>query len=605
MAIVPLRKVTLIGVPDERDAWIEPLQTLGVMHVDLWRETSHGQDPIIGLPEKAQESLRYLQECPQKIKPWRLENAEDIRFIIEEILENKTKRRQLLDLRDDYHQFIQMRKEWGDFQFPDVNALGGYYFWFYVVPQSQLHKLDACPHPWEVVDKKQGRCYVIVLSQHEPTKIEIPFKRVRAGYKSLSQLYRELDQVERDLDTVQLERVSLSRWLNVLSHHLNMLIDQAELGRVAGQFSEADSLCCLFGWVPEPELEKVQIFASNNGLVCVSEEVPLTTAAHPDSTQNEPPTLLKSHPLISGAKQVVQFFQTPAYGTWDPSLVVFVSFNIFFAMILSDAGYALLSGLIVRLYRKKIRGQSIGIYRLMQSVSLSALVWGLMVGSYFGFSPPEDSWFSVIKVIDLNDFDFMIQLSVGIGVLHLVVANISAGLARHNRWLAIGDMGWVLVFLSGFSMFVFGGGMAGIALGLILIFLFSSERTLFPNRRLEIRVLLFRLLDGMKALTGFSKGFGDVLSYMRLFALGLSSAQLAITFNGIANDVREEIPGIGLLLAILILFLGHLLNFVLGVMGGVIHGLRLNLIEFLNWGVKSEGYPFKAFAKQEDVRWKQ
>ena len=285
--------------------------------------------------------------------------------------------------------------------------------------------------------------------------------------------------------------------------------------------------------------------------------------------------------------------------------MVFISFNLFFAMILSDAGYALLSGIFVRLYRKKIRAQSLGVYRLMQSVSLSALVWGVLVGSYFGFSPPADSLLAALKAVDLNDFDLMIQLSVGVGVLHLVVANLSAGLARHNRWLAIGDLGWVLVFMSGFLMFVFDTGLPGIVIGLVLIFLFSSDRTLVVNNRLSARALLFRFLDGLKALTGFSKGFGDVLSYMRLFALGLSSAQLAITFNGIAHDVRQEVPGVGLLLAILILFLGHLLNFVLGIMGGVIHGLRLNLIEFLNWGVKSEGYPFKAFAKQEDERWKQ
>ena len=319
MAIVPLRKVTLIGVADERETWIEPLQSLGVMHIEMWRETSHTQDPTIGLPDKAQEASRYLQECQQKIKPWFLENSDDVGYIIEEVLENKAKRRHLLDLRDDYHQFIQMRKEWGDFHFPDVADLGGHYFWFYVIPQSQLNKLDTCPHPWEVVNKKQGHCYVIVLCPHEPTKIEVPFKRVRSGYKSLTRLYNELDQVERDLDAAQLERVSLTRWLNALSHHLNMLIDRAELGRVAGQFADADNLSCLKGWVPEPLLKEVQAFAAERGLVCVAEEITVTDndversepSAAQCSAESEPPTLLETHPLISGAKQVVQFFQTP------------------------------------------------------------------------------------------------------------------------------------------------------------------------------------------------------------------------------------------------------------------------------------------------------
>lgn len=589
MAIVPLKKVTLMGFVEEQDRWLEPLQQLGVMHINVRRQASHSHDPNIGMPDKAQQALRHIMESQYKIKPWQLENEQDIGFIVEEILENKKKLRELSDLRDDYHQFIKVREDWGDFHYPPVEELGGYYFWFYIIPKSQLEKLHDCSYPWKVVDQRQGRCYVIVLCEHEPTKMEVPFKRVRSGYKSLSRLYRELDQVERDLDELQLQRASLTRWIKVLAHHLNTIIDSAEISKTKCQFFEDEDLCYLQGWVPEDKLSEVQQFAGEQRLVCLTEPV----------GKESPPTFLRTHPLISGAKAAVQFFQTPGYHTWDPSLVVFVSFNLFFAMILSDAGYAAACGLIVLLYRKTLRGKSLGLYRLMQSLSASALVWGVMVGSYFGFSLPEHSWLGQLQCVDLNDFDAMIHLSVGIGVLHLVVANISAALSRANKQVAIGDLAWVLVFFSGFAWFMWDYGRIGLGIGLALVFLFSSDKPWSG-----VKNIVLRLLDGLKALTGFSKGFGDVLSYMRLFALGLSSTQLAITFNGIAHDVRTEMPGIGLFLAILILLFGHILNFALGIMGGVIHGLRLNLIEFLNWGVKAEGYPFKPFAKQEDSRWK-
>jgi V/A-type H+-transporting ATPase subunit I len=158
-------------------------------------------------------------------------------------------------------------------------------------------------------------------------------------------------------------------------------------------------------------------------------------------------------------------------------------------------------------------------------------------------------------------------------------------------------VGWALAvaaallgWLAGFGFwhwFAFGTG-------LLLVLGFSSEETGLSLRS---------LLSGLLALTNVTRIFGDVLSYLRLFALGLASASLAITFNQLAGDVAAALPGIGLLLQMLILLVGHLLNFVLTVASGVIHGLRLNLIEFYNWSLADEGYPFQPFAKREVLPW--
>jgi V/A-type H+-transporting ATPase subunit I len=110
------------------------------------------------------------------------------------------------------------------------------------------------------------------------------------------------------------------------------------------------------------------------------------------------------------------------------------------------------------------------------------------------------------------------------------------------------------------------------------------------------------VIEGLRALTDITKAFGDVLSYLRLFALGLASASLALTFNGLAHQVAAVYPGIGVLLALLILLVGHGLNLALSLMSGVVHGLRLNFIEFYNWGLSEEGYPFKAFARREETQ---
>ena len=130
-------------------------------------------------------------------------------------------------------------------------------------------------------------------------------------------------------------------------------------------------------------------------------------------------------------------------------------------------------------------------------------------------------------------------------------------------------------------------------MGAGLLLFFSSERTIK-----KMSDVLWYFLDGLKNITGITKIFGDILSYMRLFALGLASASLALTFNQLAEQVYSSPSGLGLLFSILILILGHTLNLMLCLMSGVVHGLRLNFIEFYNWSVSEEGYAFKAFSKK-------
>jgi V/A-type H+-transporting ATPase subunit I len=139
---------------------------------------------------------------------------------------------------------------------------------------------------------------------------------------------------------------------------------------------------------------------------------------------------------------------------------------------------------------------------------------------------------------------------------------------------------------------MFRGGIAAVVLGGLLVLLFSSRGTL----SLAPKRLFARFLDGLKELAESSKAFGDVLSYLRLFALGLAAIKLAEVFNGLASSAFAS-RGVWVLLGIVILLIGHTINFAMGIMSGVVHGLRLNVIEFFNWSLHEEGDQFQAFAK--------
>jgi V/A-type H+-transporting ATPase subunit I len=114
---------------------------------------------------------------------------------------------------------------------------------------------------------------------------------------------------------------------------------------------------------------------------------------------------------------------------------------------------------------------------------------------------------------------------------------------------------------------------------------------------------LARLVQGLLGLTKITSAFGDVLSYLRLFALGLATSSLAVSFNDMALGIRKGMPGIGIVLALVVLVIGHVMNLVLGISSCVIHGLRLNVIEFFNWGLKEEGRVYQPFKRKGHEEW--
>jgi V/A-type H+-transporting ATPase subunit I len=183
-------------------------------------------------------------------------------------------------------------------------------------------------------------------------------------------------------------------------------------------------------------------------------------------------------------------------------------------------------------------------------------------------------------------------------VAHLVMANVMNAKRYGVSEQAIAPLGWALAILGGFLVPVAGKmdvpiihtiGLGLLIAGGVAIFFFSGAGQK-PGAR---------LVSGLLAFTKVTAAFGDVLSYLRLFALGLAGASLAVAFNNMAGQMRDSMPGIGLLLALLILLIGHALNLILSLSSAVIHGLRLNVIEFFNWGLPEEGKPFSAFTKKE------
>jgi V/A-type H+-transporting ATPase subunit I len=596
MGIVSLVKVTFYGHTDDRQQVLSDLQKFGCLHIipmALERESLHGE---AGFSSRSREALRFLTVCPNRRRQVRDPKKFSARAI-------ETKALELLDSiqeREAERDFLTGRIEnlrpWGEFSFPPREALNNLRLWFYVVPHKDMQQVESTDLIWEVISRDHRFCYVVVISEDLPQGM--PVERVRTGNKSLSQLEDRLEEVELELEDLQAEREGLTRWCSLFARSIDRLEDQAAVKAAVEQTYTADPVFALQAWTPEDTIARLQQYAAEQGLV-------FETAA--PQAEETPPTLMQNPQGLAVGQDLVSFYTTPRYWLWDPSIIVFFSFAVFFAMIIADAGYAAALGLIVAAFWKKMgQSESGRRFRILLATLVGAgVIYGVIVGSYFGVTPGEGSLPAEMNIIDMMNFSLMMQLSILLGVLHLVIANaVTAWHFRRSLRAAV-PLAWVLIFLGAVALwqaashkdtlaFLQPYGIGTMGAGLLGVVLFSSTEG----------PIWKRLLKGLGGLTGLSSAFGDALSYLRLFALGLASASLAGTFNEMAGQVKEALPGIGILFALLIALLGHGLNFTLSLSSGFIHGLRLNFIEFFRWSISEEGQPFTAFARKEKESWK-
>jgi len=590
MSIVSLVKVTFYGHKDDRQEILSDLQKFGCLHLI---PLSPEQETLTkgGPSSRSREALRFLTSCPNQRRQVRDPNKFDAYKIERQTLGLLDKIQDLEDERDFLIGRIANLSPWGEFEFLPREALNNLRLWFYVVPHKDMKQVQTTDLIWEVISRDHRFCYVVVISEDQPAGM--PVERVRTGNKSLSQLEDRLEEVEIELEDLQAERAGLTRWCSLFARGIDRLEDQAAVKQAVEQTYAEDPVFALQAWTPENTIAQLQQYVDEKGLVFE------TAAPQPEET---PPTLMQNPPGLAGGQDLVSFYTTPRYWLWDPSMIVFFSFALFFAMIFADAGYSASLGLIVAVFWKKMGQTDAGRrFRILLTTLVSAgVIYGVIVGSYFGVSPGEDSLPAKLKIIDMMNFNVMMQLSILLGVFHLVVANaVTAWHFRHSIRAAV-PLAWIFIFLGATALWQAGShgdtlaflqpyGIGVMVLGLVGVVLFNSPEG----------PLWKRLLKGLGGLTGLSNAFGDALSYLRLFALGLASASLASTFNNMAGQVKEALPGIGILFALLIAVLGHTMNFVLSLSSGFIHGLRLNFIEFFRWSISEEGQPFNAFARKE------
>lgn len=595
MSIVALQKVTAFGHLDDKASVLEDLQAIGCIHLERLTKSTDGdrQLPVpTGVSQESRDALRHLNDCPVQRHRFRPDKSFDAHEIQRRTLDNQRRLQDLRDERDFLVERIASVRPWGVFSYPHLDEMNGLRLWFYLVPHHLVGKVRDTGFDWEIVHQDNRFCYLVVVAESEPANM--PVERTLIGEKSLSALEKRLDEIDHALDEEQAERESLTRWIDVFERHLAE-IEATENRQKASLWTlDNDPVFAIQGWIPKSEAPRIREYARNKRMAVQIED---------PAPGESPPTLLKNNARFAVGQDLVTFYMSPAYHLWDPSMVVLFSFTTFFAMILSDAGYGLVMVLGLLVFRRKL-GASVSGRRvrvLLRLLALATVVWGVLVGSYFGIVPGEGSFLARFHLVDMSDMSSMMTLSILIGAAHVILANVMDASRRFPSQSAFAPTGWIIAILGALGLF-FGnaqgahpwfstGGTIALIAGLSFVLLFAgADSATFGTK----------LTKGLLSVAKLTNAFGDILSYLRLFALGLASASLAVAFNDLAYDAQQSMGGFGILVAFIILLVGHTLNFVLSLVSGFVHGLRLNLIEFFNWGIPDEGIPFRPFSRRDN-----
>ena len=484
---------------------------------------------------------------------------------------------------------------WGDYDRSKLEAMG-LKLRFYCVPEKRFDNAWAENCVLQETCREQGKVWFAVIGDGD-----IPFPPLPEPSHTVSEAKAMLAEKEAEIALYKQKLEELKSALPSLQEDCSKLVSELNLYLAgAGAESAADNSLLVFeGFAPTSEKESLA--KAFDELDCVWYESEATI-------EDNPPIKLRNNKFVKQFELLTDMYGRPDYNEFDPTPYISVFFLLFFAMCMGDAGYGLLliiGGLLLR----KVESMK-NLSPLVTILGAGTFVVGIVMHTFLGVDISLIPWIpSGLKAImitgTIGGFEAQMVLSLAIGVVHLCLAMVVKTVyATKNRGFfgSLGVWGWTLLIVGG----VIAGALAlasllpanvvkriVICLGIISalgIFLFNDIN------RSPLKNIGSGLWETYNTVTGL---LGDVLSYLRLYALGLAGGMLGKAFNDIASmTLGDGSFGIGWLAFALILIIGHALNLAMCCLGAFVHPLRLNFLEFFkNSGYDGKGRTYQPLGK--------
>ncbi len=586
-----MKKASIIGLTKNATQITEALQQIGVVDI-IQLNKDYDASSIEKLQSEKNSiinTIKYLAATPA-IEKLSSEEKEAI-----EIIQRTTEVRAWLDAmsedRRKRQKQIEIWSNFGDFGPENIINLQkqNIYVQFFRANDAVFSTYNEDLANYDVVEiaRKDQKIFFMTMGT---IPLDSPF------YEELPLPDMGLIGLQKELAALDNEKKSLENEIKELALQKNKLIqtfvskeNQYNFQKALAQQVISGELFYLQGWVPEDSVASLKKLSDETGFILLSEE---------PAENDQPPTTHRNNTIGEMGESLIYIYDTPSYLDIDPSSTVFIFFTIFFGMIIADAGYG---SLLLLMSLWLIRGKSKGarlFRRLSITLSISTILMGILTASYFAIPINRESFIGKIMYSvaflynDTTQKEGLMNamfISLWAGVFNIGWVNIYK--AYHSRKLS--PLGWIpaLIGLIPLLKMLFGVPWSGWEKVVGLWPLYGGIAFVAIMTAIETKTSLGGRIGAFAfAVYTVVQLIADLLSYLRIFALAMAGAKMAETFGMLFNMILDGAGLVlGLIFGVIILLIGHSINLVLNIMGGVIHGLRLNFIESYHWCLDGGG----------------
>ena len=590
--ISPMTKYSFILLRGEEAGLLESLQAIGL--VDITRSAKPVDDHSSALLDQIQKDDAIAKKLSAYSLPEGIISVPaegDLVPLAESVLAELSA---LKEKKKAVQQELARVNVWGSFSKDDLDRFEklNLKFHFHNVSAKVFKEEWAEEYPLKVIEvNKSGVWFVVVGDSPLPGEIPAPkhsaedcewqLSEIDAGIASLN---GRVSGLKKRIPDIEAKRDELLAGLDLY------------LAGAAAVPAAENTISTLVGYAPTESAESVTAALDKLGVYYIKEAAVV---------EDNPPISFRNNKFVKMFETLTDMYGRPAYDGFDPTPFISIFFLLFFAFCMGDAGYGLVLVLVGLLLRKKVGDLA----PLVITLGLGTVVIGFLFHTFFSIDISQWQIFQPIKGIflpaQIAGNDATMVLSLVVGVVHICLAMVVKTIHETRTkgfYASLGTWGWTLLIVGGVIVAAF--ALAGvldatltkwivIVLGVVSalgIFIFNDpKRNKFAN-------IGMGLWDTYNMITGL---VGDVLSYIRLYALGLAGSMLGMAFNDMGVMILGDTPNIGKWLGFLFLVIfGHTLNIAMCALGAFVHPLRLNFLEFFkNAGYEANGRTYNPLKK--------
>ena len=417
---------------------------------------------------------------------------------------------------------------------------------------------------------------------------EIPIKMIENLEKRIVENIKSIENIDIELKNF----ASNISDLEIASEYYRNILLKENTKEI---FKETDKLSVISAYIPKyrkEELEKILNDTLSNNYYISYEEF--------DVNDSDIPVKLKNNSIIEPYEMLVGTYSLPKYTEIDPTLIVAPFFWLFFGMMMADVGYGLLlsiaTGIALTIF--KLSKSNKNMMKFVFMLGISTTVWGLIYGSFFGFDFDNPIHIYSPTV----NYQPVMILSFVFGIIHIFLALLTKAyiLLKDKRYFdCFADVFlWIVTLIStGYYVYASFSNVSGILVNISMYLMIISMLGIVATGGREAQSIGGKIGLGTYALYGISGYMGDLISYVRLMALGLSGGYIAYSVNTIAQMVGNK--GIMIVFMLIIMILGHGFNLFLSALGAYVHTSRLIYVEFFAKFYEGGGKAFNNFKIKE------